>query len=57
MVTDWLMVVITAIYVVATIAIWFANNKSARMTEKTARRIQIAVRRSETFGVYAFPAT
>ena len=34
MVTDWLMVVITAIYVGATIAIWFANNKSARMTEK-----------------------
>ena len=33
-VTDWLMVVITAIYVVATIAIWFANKKSARMTEK-----------------------
>ena len=32
MVTDWLMVVITAIYVGATIAIWFANNKSARMT-------------------------
>ena len=28
------MVVITAIYVGATIAIWFANNKSARMTEK-----------------------
>ena len=34
MVTDWLMVVITAIYVGATIAIWFANNKSSRMTEK-----------------------
>lgn len=33
-VTDWLMVVITAFYVGATIAIWRANNKSARMTEK-----------------------
>lgn len=34
MVTDWLMVVITGLYVVATIAIWLANNKSAKTTEK-----------------------
>lgn len=33
-VTDWLMVGITLVYVVATIAIWFANHKSARATEK-----------------------
>ena len=34
MITDWLMVVITAIYVGATIAIWCANKKAAQMTEK-----------------------
>ena len=34
MITDWLMVGITLIYVIATIAIWFANHKSARATEK-----------------------
>ena len=34
MITDWLMVGITLIYVIATIAIWFANHKSARVTEK-----------------------
>lgn len=33
-VTDWLMVGITLVYVIATIAIWFANHKSARATEK-----------------------
>ena len=33
-VTDWLMVGITLVYVVATIAIWFANHKSAHATEK-----------------------
>ncbi len=33
-ITDWLMVGITLIYVVATIAIWAANHKSARATEK-----------------------
>lgn len=27
--TDWLMVIITAIYVVATIFIWLSNKKSA----------------------------
>ena len=32
--TDWLMVGITLVYVIATIAIWFANHKSARATEK-----------------------
>lgn len=34
MITDWLMVGITLVYVIATIAIWFANHKSARATEK-----------------------
>ena len=34
MVTDWIMVGITFVYVVATIAIWFANHKSASATEK-----------------------
>lgn len=34
MLTDWLMVVITGIYVAATIAIWLANHKSAKTTEK-----------------------
>lgn len=33
-ITDWLMVGITLVYVIATIAIWFANHKSARATEK-----------------------
>lgn len=33
MITDWLMVGITLVYVIATIAIWFANHKSARATE------------------------
>ena len=33
-ITDWLMVGITLVYVIATIAIWFANYKSARATEK-----------------------
>ena len=33
-ITDWLMVGITLVYVIATIAIWFANQKSARATEK-----------------------
>jgi len=33
-VTDWPMFIITAIYVGATIAIWLANYKSVRMTEK-----------------------
>lgn len=33
-VTDWFMVVITLVYVIATIAIWRANNKSANATEK-----------------------
>ena len=32
--TDWLMVGITLVYVVTTIAIWLANRKSARATEK-----------------------
>ena len=34
MITDWLMVGITFVYVVATIAIWLANHKSAQATEK-----------------------
>ena len=34
MITDWLMVIITAIYVVATILILRANQKSAKITEK-----------------------
>lgn len=34
MITDWLMVGITFVYVAATIAIWLANHKSARATEK-----------------------
>lgn len=29
-ITDWLMVAITLVYVVATIAIWYANNKSVK---------------------------
>ena len=33
-ITNWLMVIITAIYVIATIAIWIANNKSAKLTEE-----------------------
>ena len=33
-ITDWLMVGITLVYVIATIAIWFANHMSARATEK-----------------------
>lgn len=33
-VTDWLMVAITLIYVIATIAIWLANKKSAEMTRE-----------------------
>ncbi|MEA4988136.1 MAG: hypothetical protein VB095_08760 [Anaerovorax sp.] len=32
--TDWIMIAITAIYVIATIAIWASNNKSAKATEK-----------------------
>ena len=31
--TDWLMVIITAVYVVATIFIWRANNISAKATK------------------------
>lgn len=34
MITDWLMVIITAIYVVATILILRANQKTVQMTEK-----------------------
>ena len=33
-ITDWLMVGITFVYVVATIAIWVANHRSASATEK-----------------------
>lgn len=33
-ITDWLMVGITLLYVVATIAIWVANHKAASATEK-----------------------
>lgn len=33
-ITDWLMVVITLIYVIATIAIWYANKKSAEATRE-----------------------
>lgn len=33
-ITDWLMVGITFIYVIATIAIWMANNKSAEATRE-----------------------
>lgn len=33
-ITDWLMVVITAIYVIATIAICLANTKSAKATRE-----------------------
>ena len=34
MITDWLMVGITFVYVVATIAIWLVNRKSAHATEE-----------------------
>ena len=43
-ITDWLMVGITAVYVVATIAIWIANNKSAKASreqlEETKRQYE-----------------
>jgi len=32
-ITDWLMVIITAVYVIATIAIWIANNKTAKASK------------------------
>ena len=39
LITDWLMVAITAVYVCATIAIWIANKKSAEMTETDRKSV------------------
>ena len=33
-ITDWLMIIITAVYVAATVAIWIANNKSAKASKE-----------------------
>ena len=46
-ITDWIMVGITAIYVVATIAIFRANKKSARAAEKQIEQAKEQIEESE----------
>ena len=45
--TDWLMVIITAIYVVATIFIWLSNKKSADAAQKSVDAANAALEESK----------
>jgi len=54
LITDWLMVAITAVYVCATIAIWIANKKSAEMTETQLKESQRQFSESQRLSVLPF---
>lgn len=50
--TDWIMIAITLVYVVATIFIWRANQKSAKMAEKQIDESRKALQKSIDMQLY-----